>query len=145
MRLSDAGLLGSTLKEACSHAYLSDDNVTPTGSGKMMGCFLGGGFLAMGIGDAYLAERREKGHFHLWPNESKVVMAKLPWLTEDHVDRICELYKAQPGDDERCADYVRTIEPAEDEAPVQPEPEPEHHIHEWEGEGGAVPRGTTGN
>lgn len=136
MRLSEYGLMGSSLKECDPSVWLNADGTK--------GCFIGGAILASGLAPAYLAERKQKERFHLPPTESVVVMAKWPWLTEEIADTITHKIYFSAADTERAAAYLRSVEPAEEPLidSTNPEPEPEHHIHEWEGEGGAVPRET---
>jgi hypothetical protein len=111
MRLSEAIILGDTLKISHPGMWLS-----PSGS---CGCGVGGAMLAAGIAKQYLAERVEKygsSIYSLEPDNSKVFMTQWPWVTRDILEQLTHLYKHKHNGHitiEDVAAYVRTVEPPE--------------------------------
>lgn len=121
MLLSEAIILGDTLKQGDANRWLTDDG--------SCGCAFGGALIAIGLSDSYREEaRRVFPGFCLEPNESISVMSALPWITEEILDNITDLYaevRRQKATIEDVAAYVRTVEPPEAEQP-QAEMEPVH-------------------
>lgn len=98
MKLSEAILLGDSLKKPASYLFLS-----PDGS---CGCALGGAALAVGI-TTLLTH----------PCESDEFMAAFPWFTMHISAEIgVRYFKVEAGRMviEELVDFVRSIEPAED-------------------------------
>lgn len=97
MRLSEAILLGDTLKGRDPMSYLC--------TYSNCGCALAGARLAVGI---------DKSAIHALPQIDKVFMAKWPWFTSKVEYIISEMYcRSVPI--EQIADYVRSVEPDEPE------------------------------
>lgn len=108
MKLSEAILLGDSLKKPDAATFLSGDG--------FCGCALGGALIAKTLDKQYLAEfldpDNEDEEFEGLP----VIRANFPWLKGDHVTEISYLYFGVCDGDvtiEQIADYVRSIEPAE--------------------------------
>lgn len=103
MQLSEAIILGDTLKRCDPDQWIS-----PDGS---CGCALGGALLAAGVTMKVFNQQREVIIF-----EKPCVIQAWPWLTEQHIDQISDLYflvQAGSRTIEEVAAYVRTIEPRE--------------------------------
>jgi hypothetical protein len=109
MLLQHAIILGDTLKKRDPGEWLSEDG--------SCGCAFGGALLAAGV-------TAEEFHRQFLPlprmnygvvAEMECVKLRWPWLTEDHLGEISELYfKVHAGSRtiEDVAAYVRSIEPA---------------------------------
>lgn len=113
MKLSDAIVLGDTLKRPDSTKWISND-------GKC-GCALGGALLAVGIDP--VAFNRES--MVSVPGEWPSVKARWPWLTRDHLSEISNLYHEVCHGRRTLEDvvvYVRSVEPPQTVASVAPAP-----------------------
>lgn len=108
MKLSDAIILGDTLKTMKPNVWLADDG--------SCGCAFGGALLACGVnvskfwGDMGMGSDQEVADAdcvrHLWP-----------WLTADHLHQISQLYWEVYGGRKTIEDiavYVRSMEPQDD-------------------------------
>lgn len=102
MQLSEAIILGDTLKKCDPQTWISEDG--------SCGCALGGALLATGVtAEQFTSE---------WPlyemTEVPCIKLRWPWLTWDILRKITDLYfNVAHGDAtiEDVANYVRTIEP----------------------------------
>lgn len=104
MKLSEAILLGDTLKRCDPKHWISEDGGC--------GCALGGALLAVGADMNKLRAEYEWNTFRNCPEVKKY----WPWLTADHTHKISELYRGVASGDrsiEDVAAYVREIEPEE--------------------------------
>ena len=114
--LQDAIILGDTLKACVPSQWLS--------SNGSCGCALGGALLATGADPVEVYRQTEEAENTKLPiNEIPAIKDRWPWLTLDHVDRICRMYfGVYRGDTtiEQIAAYVKTVEPQ----PHTPQPEP---------------------
>lgn len=109
MKLSDAILLGDSLKHSTSSAFLYSME------GKVYGCAIGGAILADGGTVAqWMGDRQING---IVTSSMKSITSRWPWLKQEYIDRISRFY-----DDvvngvmtlEALADWVRSIEPKEE-------------------------------
>lgn len=119
MRLSEAILLGDTLKKASNATWISEDG--------SCGCAFGGALLATGItGKIFWNDLRkhlgakDDGFIFGYRDVSEVESVKhqWPWLTGEHLADITWHYAmVMRGTKtiEQVADYVRSIEPPEPE------------------------------
>lgn len=103
MKLSEAIILGDTLKRADPSVWLSQDG--------SCGCAFGGALLAAGADvDAFYNGHRS-------PHESESVLRLWLWLTCEHTNEISLLYQ-QVCDGacklEHISEYVKSVEPAND-------------------------------
>jgi hypothetical protein len=114
MKLSDAIVLGDTLKKRDDGYWLSTD--------KTCGCALGGAMLAIGKGDEMIGED--------WIFCGRYPFTHWPWLSWEHLRVISgKFYSVCHGEMtfEELVDYVRSIEPPE----VEEQPaEQEERVHE---------------
>jgi hypothetical protein len=109
MKLSEAILLGDSLVKCDSTQWLTDDG--------SCGCAFGGAMVAAGISEQFLRERSAL-EYGLRPDRSDCVRRMWPWLRSEHLSRITLLHRRM-GDGgatiEEIAEYVRSVEPAEEE------------------------------
>src|SRR5260370_18938367 len=118
MKLSEAILLGDSLKKADHTVYLGDE-----GGGVIVGCAIGGALLAAG---GTVEEWIKSSEYYI-PINGKIppsLESRWPWLTHEYMCKIGSMYSCSqrriPAYTlEQIADYVRSIEPAE-----EPEKEP---------------------
>lgn len=107
MRFSEAIVLGDTLKRPCSTNWIQYR------WGGWWGCAVGGALLALGLGEAFLADRVHTG---MGPLDCPSVVKALPWLTQSILDEITRLYHEVVQGRiaiETVAAYVQTVEPEE--------------------------------
>jgi hypothetical protein len=115
MKLSEAIILGDTLKKSDSGEWLAEDG--------SCGCAFGGALLAAGVA-AQEFHRQFNGNTQTRTSYEAVseipcVRALWPWLTGEHLEEISDLYfrvDAHMKTIEDVAAYVRTVEPPETEA-----------------------------
>lgn len=114
MKLSEAILLGDTLKKCEPGCFIS-----PDGS---CGCAIGGALLATGADPAEVDYQLSESCDGIsGVSEIEAIKSRWPWLTWRHIADISLLYnKVAAGEMtiEQVAAFVRTIEPPD------PEPEP---------------------
>lgn len=116
MRLSEAILLGDTMKRCDSATWLSHD-------GKC-GCALGGALLACGITPEQFRQEYEAeytgGGISAF-SEMPMIKRMWPWLTYMHIMDISSLYYAVETGDKTIEDiiaYVRLFEPPEEDEKI---------------------------
>lgn len=113
MRLSEAIILGDTLKKCDPNLFISSDG--------SCGCAFGGALLAVGVTPAEWGKEL-RGPWRT-TDELDCVKSRWPWLKLRHVARISSLYYAVADGKatiEDVAVYIRSVEPIEPQAATEP-------------------------
>lgn len=115
MRLSDAILLGDSLKKADPNVWLTEDG--------SCGCAFGGALLAAGVNSNDLFLHATSGALRGVPlSEFPVVKSLWPWVTTAVLWDISSCYFAVTEGRmtiEELVDYVRSFEPAEQDSALR--------------------------
>jgi len=109
MKLSEAIIMGDTLKKCDANQWISADG--------SCGCAFGGALLAAGMRPLHYHENY-RGSSCNAVSELPFVREHWPWITGEHLVKISDLYrKVARGETtiEAVAAYVRTVEPQETE------------------------------
>jgi hypothetical protein len=112
MQLSQAIILGDTLKKCDPETWISDDG--------SCGCALGGAMLAVGV----TAEEWNQQWVSHRVEEMPCVKAQWPWITWEHLVEISNLYRKVAKGELKLEDvvaFVREAEPAESTPMAVPE------------------------
>jgi hypothetical protein len=116
MRLAPAIILGDTTKSCNPERWLSADEV------GLCGCAFGGALLAVGVTyQQFSSEVLQSPGVPI--HELPCVKSRWPWLTLKITHEISKLYRqvaAGENNIEDVADYVSTIEPAEETEHTDP-------------------------
>jgi hypothetical protein len=115
MKLSEAMLLGDSLRRRTNEIYLQQD---PEHEGEWCGCAVGGALLALGRGRARLGkpENNVDAKYSIWPWLVEPDLANYGRPFEgsvEHAENVASFENVMQGKNsfEQLVDYVRSIEP----------------------------------